>query len=205
MRGLHHHGLAREGRRLSQRPGRLVRRPDLGPVGRGGSLRRVHGLHPALSARGTHPRVARPAGTGARTPTASPPGPRPAGPCRSGPAPARPPWRPSAARATTTDARAVRTRGPQRTCAPPSRTSATEEGSDAEAQQRGNASENLAALATRPRPVTPPIRPPTPKRVALASGRGRRVRPRPGASVPLRVPGPQTLTAAQIRAAVRDS
>ena len=46
----------------------------------------------------------RSAGTGARTPTASPPGARPAGPCRSGPAPARPPWRPSAARATTTDA-----------------------------------------------------------------------------------------------------
>ena len=41
------------------------------------------------------------AGTGARTPTASPPGARPAGPCRSGPAPARPPWRPSAGTATT--------------------------------------------------------------------------------------------------------
>ena len=38
------------------------------------------------------------------TPTASPPGARPAGPCRSGPAPARPLWRPSAARATTTEA-----------------------------------------------------------------------------------------------------
>src|SRR5205807_1403578 len=49
----------------------------------------------------------RSAGTGARTPTASPPGARPAGPCRSGPAPARPPWRPSAARATTTDAGSV--------------------------------------------------------------------------------------------------
>ena len=36
VRGLHHHGLAREGRRLPQRPRRLVRRPDLGPVGRGG-------------------------------------------------------------------------------------------------------------------------------------------------------------------------
>src|SRR5205807_1354740 len=46
--GLHHHGLAREGRRLPQRPRRLVRRPDLGPVGGSGSLRRVHGLHPAL-------------------------------------------------------------------------------------------------------------------------------------------------------------
>src|ERR1700704_3291648 len=45
----------------------------------------------------------RSAGTGARTPTASPPGARPAGPCRNGPAPARPPWRPSAARATSTD------------------------------------------------------------------------------------------------------
>src|SRR6266851_3047774 len=43
----------------------------------------------------------RSAGTGARTPTASPPGARPAGLCRSGPAPARPPWRLSAARATT--------------------------------------------------------------------------------------------------------
>src|SRR5205085_6422777 len=39
-------------------------------------------------------------GTGARTPTATPPGARPAGPCRSGPAPARPPWRRSAARVT---------------------------------------------------------------------------------------------------------
>src|SRR5215211_6859233 len=46
----------------------------------------------------------RSAGTGARTPTASPPGARPAAPCRSGPAPARPPWRPSAGTATTTDA-----------------------------------------------------------------------------------------------------
>src|SRR5438270_4674840 len=46
----------------------------------------------------------RSAGTGARMPTASPPGARPAGPCRSGPAPARRPWRPSAARATTADA-----------------------------------------------------------------------------------------------------
>src|SRR3954468_2358847 len=49
----------------------------------------------------------RSAGTGARTPTASPPGARPAGPCHSGPAPARPPWRPSAARTTTTDAGSV--------------------------------------------------------------------------------------------------
>src|SRR5438105_10434634 len=49
----------------------------------------------------------RSAGTGARTPTASPPGARPAGPCRSGPAPARPAWRPSAARATTTDVGSV--------------------------------------------------------------------------------------------------
>ena len=45
----------------------------------------------------------RSAGTGARTPTASPPGARPAAPCRSGPAPAQPPWRPSAGTATTTD------------------------------------------------------------------------------------------------------
>src|ERR1700716_796201 len=45
----------------------------------------------------------RAAGGGARPPTASPPGARPPGPRRSGPAPARPPWRPSAARATTTD------------------------------------------------------------------------------------------------------
>src|SRR6266571_8543841 len=60
-----------------------------------------------MSARGTRPRAARPAGTGARTPTASPPGARPAGPCRRGPAPARPPWRPSAARATPTDVGSV--------------------------------------------------------------------------------------------------
>ncbi len=33
---------------LPERPGRLVRRLDLGHVGRGGSLRRVHGVHPAL-------------------------------------------------------------------------------------------------------------------------------------------------------------
>src|SRR5688500_11860235 len=46
----------------------------------------------------------RSAGTGGRAPTASPPGARPAAPCRSGPAPARPPWRPSAGAATTTDA-----------------------------------------------------------------------------------------------------
>src|SRR5438046_481685 len=45
----------------------------------------------------------RSAGTGARTPTGTPPGARPAAPCRSGPAPAQPPWRPSAGTATTTD------------------------------------------------------------------------------------------------------
>src|SRR6266516_4833379 len=45
----------------------------------------------------------RSAGTGARTPTGTPPGVRPAAPCRSGPAPAQPPWRPSAGTATTTD------------------------------------------------------------------------------------------------------
>src|SRR5258708_1565379 len=56
-----------------------------------------------MSARGTRPRAARPAGTGARTPTASPPGARPADPCRSGPALARLQSRPSAARATTID------------------------------------------------------------------------------------------------------
>ena len=33
---------------LPQRPRRLVRHPDHGPVGRGGPLHRVHGLHPAL-------------------------------------------------------------------------------------------------------------------------------------------------------------
>ena len=38
-----------------------------------------------------------------RTRTGTPPGARPAAPCRSGPAPARPPWRPSAGTATTTD------------------------------------------------------------------------------------------------------
>jgi predicted dithiol-disulfide oxidoreductase (DUF899 family) len=45
----------------------------------------------------------RSAGTGARMPTASPPGARPAGPFHNEPAPARPLWTPSAARATTTD------------------------------------------------------------------------------------------------------
>ena len=48
VRGLHLQPLAHERRRLPQRPRRLVRRPDLGHVGRGGSLRRVHGVHPAL-------------------------------------------------------------------------------------------------------------------------------------------------------------
>ena len=168
------HGLAPQGRRLPQRPRRLVRRPDHRPVGRGGRLHRVHGLHPALvlgagrggagrrrdgvphllPARrrprvphllhdGPRQRAGRPvlrparhdalrprrgvggqprglargpergsrrwarraaAGTGARTRTGTRPGARPAGPCRSGPAPARPPWRPSAATATATDA-----------------------------------------------------------------------------------------------------
>ena len=37
-----------ERRRLPQRPRRLVRHPDHGPLGGGGPLRRVHGLHPAL-------------------------------------------------------------------------------------------------------------------------------------------------------------
>ena len=46
----------------------------------------------------------RSAGTGARTPTASPPGARPAGPRRNGPAPARPLWIPSVGTATTIDA-----------------------------------------------------------------------------------------------------
>src|SRR5436190_20459352 len=60
--------------------------------------------------RPAHPSVdmaRRSAGTGARTPTASPPGARPADPCRSGPAPARHPSRPSAARALPTDAGSV--------------------------------------------------------------------------------------------------
>src|SRR3954467_14562982 len=48
VRGLHLQPLAHEGRRLPQRPRRLLRRADLGPVGGGGSLRRVHGLSPAL-------------------------------------------------------------------------------------------------------------------------------------------------------------
>ena len=177
VRGLHVQRLAHAGRRLPQRPGRLVRRPDLGRVGRGGRLRRVHGLHPALvlgarrggaarRGRGPHhlfparrrPRVPHLLHDGPRAtsrPTATlglldmtpygrreawednpegwpeaprgrcagrwarradllvlarrrrrrrAPGARPAGPCRSGPAPARPPWRPSAGRATTTDA-----------------------------------------------------------------------------------------------------
>jgi predicted dithiol-disulfide oxidoreductase (DUF899 family) len=43
------------------------------------------------------------AGAGARTRTGPPPGARPAAPCRSGPAPPRPPWKPSAGTATTTD------------------------------------------------------------------------------------------------------
>src|SRR5215204_1136106 len=45
----------------------------------------------------------RSAGTGARTPTGTPPGARPAALCRNGPAPARPPWRPSAGTAIITD------------------------------------------------------------------------------------------------------
>jgi hypothetical protein len=60
VRGLHHHGLASAGRRLPQRPRRLVRRPDLGPPGRGGLLRRVHGLHPALVLGARRGRAGRP-------------------------------------------------------------------------------------------------------------------------------------------------
>src|SRR3954452_15251573 len=56
-----------------------------------------------MSARGTRPWAARPAGTGARTPPGSPPGARPAGPYRSGPARARPLWRPSAATTSVRD------------------------------------------------------------------------------------------------------
>ena len=48
VRRLHVQPLAHEGFRLPQRPGRFVRRADLGLVGRSGSLRRVHGVHPAL-------------------------------------------------------------------------------------------------------------------------------------------------------------
>lgn len=54
------------------------------------------------------PRATGPAGTGARMSTGTPPGARPAAPPRSGPGPARPPRRASAARGSTTDARAVR-------------------------------------------------------------------------------------------------
>ena len=62
------------------------------------------GLARGLGRSGRGHRLADPAGTGARTRTGTPPGARPAAPCRSGPAPARPPWRPSAGTATTTDA-----------------------------------------------------------------------------------------------------
>ena len=48
VRGLHVQRLAHAAHRLPQRSRCLVRRPDLGRVGRGGSLRRVHGLPPAL-------------------------------------------------------------------------------------------------------------------------------------------------------------
>ena len=41
--GLYLQPLAHQGRRLPQRPRRLVRRPDLGPLGRSSSLHRVHG------------------------------------------------------------------------------------------------------------------------------------------------------------------
>src|SRR3954467_10530197 len=61
------------------------------------------GPRPLTPARRSVGMARRSAGTDARTPTASPPGARPAAPRRSGPAPARPPWTPSAGRATTTD------------------------------------------------------------------------------------------------------
>ncbi len=48
VRRLHRHGLAPEGCGVPQRPRRLVRHPNPGPLGRGGLLHRVHGLHPAL-------------------------------------------------------------------------------------------------------------------------------------------------------------
>jgi hypothetical protein len=82
---------------------------DMTPYGRGEAWEDNPEGWPVIGdvREGHRPRAARPAGTGARTPTASPPGARPAGPCCSGPAPARPPWRPSAARATTTDAGSV--------------------------------------------------------------------------------------------------
>src|SRR3954471_21340105 len=54
----------------------------------------------------------RSAGTGAQTLRASPTGAPPAAPSRSGPAPARPPWRPWAATALTTDVLRRRRRAP---------------------------------------------------------------------------------------------
>ncbi len=48
VRGLHVDRLAPAGRGLPQRARRLVRDPHRGPVGRGGAVRGVHGLHPAL-------------------------------------------------------------------------------------------------------------------------------------------------------------
>ena len=80
-----------------QRAGQRVLRPARHDALR---PRRGVGGQPRGLARGAATR----AGTGARTRTGTPPGARPAAPCRSGPAPARPPWRPSAGTATTTDA-----------------------------------------------------------------------------------------------------
>ena len=48
VRGLHDRGLEPEGCRVPQRPRGLVRDPDDGPLGGGGLLRRVHGVHRAL-------------------------------------------------------------------------------------------------------------------------------------------------------------
>ena len=62
VRGLHHHRLACEGRGVPERPRRVVRHLDVGPVDAGGSLRRVRrGLHRAVV---LGPRRERPVGHG---------------------------------------------------------------------------------------------------------------------------------------------
>ena len=101
-----------------QRAGRRVPRPA-----RHDALRPSRGVggQPRGLARGAQRVLVLALGRGRRMP----PGARPAAPRRSGPAPARPPWRPSAGTATTTDAPSstalakVLARRPPRRCATP--------------------------------------------------------------------------------------
>lgn len=78
---------------------------DMSPTAaeRSGRTTPKAGPRPRKSARRSVGMARQSVGTGARTPTGTPPGARPAAPYRSGPAPARSPRRPSAGTATAID------------------------------------------------------------------------------------------------------